>query len=87
VIVQANILITNTEPISACLADFGFMTIVLNQIVGTRVAKPEVDEWTTPFVAPERLLLSEFVLENGAPTMEGDIYAMAMTTYQVLATR
>ncbi|KAF9781293.1 kinase-like domain-containing protein [Thelephora terrestris] len=80
----ANILITNTEPISACLADFGFMTIVLNQIVGTRVAKPEVDEWTTPFVAPERLLLSEFVLENGAPTMEGDIYAMAMTTYQVL---
>ena len=35
-------------------------------------------------MAPERLVPSKFGLEDGTPTMEADIYAMAMTIYQVL---
>ncbi|KAF9781244.1 hypothetical protein BJ322DRAFT_1111962 [Thelephora terrestris] len=80
----ANILITDTEPVSACLSDFGCTTIVYDPGFGMEPLESEVYGGTTPFMAPERLVPSKFGLEDGTPTMEADIYAMAMTIYQVL---
>ncbi|KAF9781372.1 kinase-like domain-containing protein [Thelephora terrestris] len=81
----ANILITNTNPVSACLADFGFMTIVDDTSLGMVSSRTEVDGETTPFMAPERLVPSKLGLDSrGSPTKEADIYAMAMVIYQVL---
>ncbi|KAF9781280.1 kinase-like domain-containing protein [Thelephora terrestris] len=81
----ANILITNTNPVSACLADFGFMTVVDDPSLGMESSKSQVDGGTTPFMAPERLVPSKFGLDSrGSPTKESDIYAMAMVIYQVL---
>lgn len=87
-IAQANILITNTNPVSACLADFGFMTIVLDPNLKFESTKnSEKNGGTTAFMAPERLFPSMFGVENDTPTTEADIYAMAMVIYQVLTTQ
>ena len=80
-------MITNTNPVSACLTDFRFATIVLDPSLGMEWSKPEVDRGATPFMAPEFLVPSRFGLEGCAPTMEADVYAMAMVIYQVLITR
>ena len=82
-IVQANILITNTNPVSACLADFGFMTIVHDPSLEMESSKSEAGGGTTPFMAPELLVPSKFGLEKSIPTAEADIYAMAIVIYQV----
>ncbi|KAF9648265.1 kinase-like protein [Thelephora ganbajun] len=80
----ANILITNTNPVSACLADFGFMTIVHDPNLGMESSKSIVGGGTTPFMAPELLVPSRFKLDKCTPTKEADVYAMAMVIYQVL---
>lgn len=84
-IVQANILITNTNPVSACLADFGFMTIVHDPSLGMESSASDAGGGTTPFMAPELLVPSKFGLRKCIPTKEADIYAMAMVIYQVLS--
>jgi serine/threonine protein kinase len=80
----ANILITNTNPVSACLADFGFMTIVHDPSLEMDSSKSEVGGGTTLFMAPELLVPSKFGLERSTPTAEADIYAVAIVVYQVL---
>lgn len=60
------------------LADFGFSCITT-----APVEMPE-DEGILSFMAPELLLPTKFGLEKGAPSKEADIYALGMTTYQVL---
>ncbi|KAF9781364.1 kinase-like domain-containing protein [Thelephora terrestris] len=81
----SNVLIANTNPVSACLADFGSMTVVDDPSLGMEAEETEVDGGTTPFMAPERLVPSRFGLDfRGSPTKEADIYAMAMVIYQVL---
>lgn len=70
---QPNILITDSAPPRAMLADFGF----------TRITAVVVDG-TTSFTAPELLLPTRFGLGKGVPSKEADIYALDMTMYQVL---
>lgn len=80
----ANILITNANPVSACLADFGFMTIVHDPSLDMESSKSDAGRGTTAFMAPELLVPSQFGLEKSTPTAEADIYAMAIAVYQVL---
>ena len=60
------------------------MTIVHDPSLEVESSKPEVGGGTVPFMAPELLVPSKFGLDNSTPTKEADIYAMAMTIYQVL---
>ena len=62
------------------------MTIVFDPTLGMEASKAEVDRDTTLFMAPKRLIPSKFGLERSTPTMEADVYAMAMVIYQVLTT-
>ena len=62
------------------------MTIVHDPSLDMESSKFELEVDTTPFVAPERLVPAKSGLEGGTPTMEADIYAMAIVIYQVLTT-
>ena len=85
-VVQADILITNANPVTACLADFEFTTIVLDPGLEIGSSESEVGGGATPFMAPELLVPSRFGLEGPTPSKEADIYATAMVIYQVRAT-
>jgi len=87
VIVQANILITNANPVTACLADFEFATIMCDSSLGIELSEPMVGGGATPFMAPELLFPSRFGLEKCMSTKEADIYAMGMVIYQVRTAR
>ena len=63
------------------------MTIVHDPNLEMGSSKPEVGRATIPFLAPELLVPPRFGLDNYAPTKEADIYAMAMTIYQVRTVR
>ena len=78
---QTNILISDSTPPWALLADFGSACTL-----ATPVEMPdEGEEQGTPsFMAPELLLPTKFGLEKGGPSKEADIYALGMTAYQVL---
>ena len=86
-VVQTNILIANTNPVSACLADFGFMALVHDPSLGMESSASVLTGETTHFMAPELLVPSIFGLEKRTPTKEADVYAMAMAIYQVRVTR
>ena len=86
-IVQANILITNANPVTACLADFEFATIMCDPSLGVELSESIADGGATPFMAPELLFPSKFGLEKYTPTKEADIYAMGMVIYQVRTAR
>ena len=73
---QSNILISDSTPPRAMLADFGF-TRVATALVGS-------NECTASFMAPELLLPAKFGLNKEIPSKEADIYAFGMTVYQVL---
>jgi len=73
----------NTNPVSACLADFGFMTIVYDPSLEMETSKSRAGGGTTPFMAPELLIPSRFGLDKCIHTKEADIYAMGMVIYQV----
>ena len=60
------------------LADFGFARI------SGSVRKTSEETGTAFFTAPELLHPTNFGLEKGVPSKEGDIYALGMTLYQVL---
>ncbi|KAF9647564.1 kinase-like protein [Thelephora ganbajun] len=79
----ANILITSDHPVRACLADFGFMTIVYDD-----ASKPDsttaLGGGTTPFMAPELLSPSMFGRTKCQVSKEADVYAFGMVTLQVL---
>ena len=59
------------------------MIIVHDPNLGTMSSKSTVAGGTTPFMSPELLVPSRFGQEKSTPTKEADIYAMAMTIYQV----
>ena len=56
---QANILLTSDNPVRACLADFGFMTIVYDDADGLENTSA-LGGGTTPFMASEPLSPSRF---------------------------
>ena len=76
---QPNILISDSTPPRAVLADFGFNRVATLTV---RISSGELG--TVSFMAPELLYSAKFGLEKGLPSKEADIYALGMTVYQVL---
>ena len=71
---------SNDRPPRACLADFGFMTTVINPIPLTYARIPCADEI---FTSPELLVPSRFGLKDATPNSEADIYAFGLVILQV----
>ena len=80
-------MITNTNPVRACLADFGFSAIVHDPNLGTEAGECEASIGTPPFMAPELVFPSRFGFGKRTPTEAADVYGMAMVALQVLTTR
>jgi serine/threonine protein kinase len=76
---QANILISDSDPPKAILADFGF-----TRVASLTMKVSSEDSGTVSFTAPELIHPTKFGLEKGLPSKEADIYALGMTVYQVL---
>ena len=73
---------SNDNPPRACLADFGFMTMVLAP--GQRMScSAKLEGGTMMFMSPELLVPPKFGLTDAIPTPEADIYAFGLVTYQV----
>ena len=73
---------SNDNPPRACLADFGFMTMVLDpdQPMSCSV---QLDGGTITFMSPELLVPSKFGVTDPMPVPEADIYAFGLVLYQV----
>ena len=78
---QANILMSNDTTPRACLADFGFMTMVFDP-------KQPLPGWvqleggTVAFMAPELLVPVKYGFTDSVPTQKSDIYAFGLVIYQ-----
>jgi serine/threonine protein kinase len=80
---QANILITNDTRPRACLADFGFMPMILDPS-HPMACSTQIENDTMRFMSPELLVPSESGMRLGlVPTQEADIYAFGLVTFQV----
>ena len=79
---QANILMSNDMPPRACLADFGFMIMVMDPTKPLSCSA-QLEGGTMTFMAPELLVPSKFGLEDSFPTPQADIYAFGLVIYQV----
>ena len=73
---------SNDTPPRACLADFGFMTMVLNSD-HPMSCSVQLEGGTMTFMSPELLVPSKFDMENAMPTPEADIYAFSLVIFQV----
>jgi len=73
---------TNHAPPKACLADFGFTTMVLDP-QNPMSSSFTLEGGTLAFMAPELLAPSEHGLRGAVPTREGDIYAFGLVILQV----
>ena len=73
---------SNDMPPRACLADFGFMTLILDPAHPISCSA-NLEGGTMTFMSPELLVPSKFGIENAIPTPEGDIYAFSLVTFQV----
>ena len=73
---------TNDRPPKACLADFGFTTMVSDP-QNPMSSSPTLEGGTLTFMAPELLAPSKFGLKSAVPTQEGDIYAFGLVILQV----
>jgi serine/threonine protein kinase len=73
---------SNDMPPRACLADFGFMTMVLdpNQPMS---CSAQLEGGTVPFMSPELLAPLKFGVKSSIPTSQADIYAFGMVIFQV----
>jgi len=73
---------SNDNPPRACLADFGFMTMVLdpNQPMSCSAG---LEGGTVMFMSPELLVPGKFGFTEAVPTKEGDIYAFGLVIWQV----
>jgi len=73
---------SNDNPPRACLADFGFMTMVLDP--GQPIScSAQLEGGTAMFMSPELLVPSKFGFAESIPTPEADIYAFGLVIYQV----
>ena len=73
---------SNDAPPRACLADFGFMTMVLDP-KQSLLCSAQLEGGTTAFMAPEQLVPSKFGCTDSVPTQRSDIYAFGLVIYQV----
>ena len=74
---------TNDEPPKACLADFGFTTMVLDP-QNPLSSSLTLEGGTITFMAPELLAPSKYGLNGAIPSQEGDIYAFGLVILQVV---
>ena len=75
---------SNDKPPRACLADFGFMTMVLDPNKPMS-SSAQLEGGTMTFMSPELLVPSLFNVKNAVPTTESDIYAFGLVIFQVCA--
>ena len=80
-IIQANVLITSDTPPRACLADSGFLTVVVDPDGPTPCSTQS--DGAEAFMSPELLIPSMFGVKDSTPTMEADIYAFGLLIFQV----
>ena len=73
---------SNDTPPRACLADFGFMTLVLDPVQPISCSG-QLEGDTTVFMSPELLMPWKFGREDPVPTSEADIYAFGLVVLQV----
>jgi len=73
---------SNDIPPRACLADFGFMTMVLDP-AQPMACSAQLEGGTTTFMSPELLAPSRYGMSNSVPTPESDVYAFGLVTFQV----
>jgi hypothetical protein len=73
---------SNHTPPRACLADFGFMTMVLDPEQPISCSA-QLEGGTMMFMSPELLIPSRFGLKDSVPMPEGDIYAFGLVIFQV----
>jgi len=73
---------SNDNPPRACLADFGFMTMVFH-ISQSMSCSAQLQRDTLMFMSPELLMPSKFGSTESVPTPEADIYAFGLVIYQV----
>jgi serine/threonine protein kinase len=73
---------SNDNPPRACLADFGFMTMVLDPS-GRMSCSAQLEGGTVIFMSPELLVPGKFGITGLGPTPEADIYAFGLVIYQV----
>ena len=74
---------TNDTPPKACLADFGFTTMVLDPQISMS-SSLTLGGGTMTFMAPELLAPSKYGLNGAIHTREGDIYAFGLVILQVV---
>ena len=73
---------TNDAPPRACLADFGFTTMVLDP-QNPMSSSLTLEGGTLVFMAPELLAPPKFGLKGSVPSQQGDIYSFGLVMLQV----
>ena len=73
---------SNHTPPCACLADFGFMTMVLDPVYPMSCSA-QLEGGTLMFMSPELLMPTVLGMKDGVPTPEADIYAFGLVIFQV----
>jgi len=73
---------SNESPPRACLADFGFMAVVLDPSQPMSCSA-QLEGGTLMFMSPELLVPSKFGFTESKPTPEADVYAFGLVIHQV----
>jgi len=73
---------SNDAPPRACLADFGFMTVVFDPSQPMSCSA-QMEDGTMTFMSPELMVPSNFGFKDSIPTPEADIYAFGLVIFQV----
>jgi len=73
---------SNHDPPRACLADFGFMTMVFDPTRSIAFSA-QLEGGTVAFMSPELLVPQEFGDKGAVPTPQADIYAFGLVIFQV----
>lgn len=73
---------SNDEPPRACLADFGFMTMVFDPN-HPMTCSTQLEGGTLRFMSSELLMPTKFGLKNSVPTPQSDVYAFGLVIFQV----
>lgn len=73
---------SNDSPPRACLADFGFMTMVLDAN-HPMSCSAQLEGGTLMFMSPELLLPPKFGLKISQPSPQSDVYAFGLVIFQV----
>jgi len=73
---------SNDTPPRACLADFGFMTAVLDP--DQRMAcSAQLEGGMVTFMSPELLVPEMYGMTTARPSPQADIYAFGLVIFQV----